>query len=284
MQTTQPCRYTYLLAALVCFHLSVPASALAQWVAFSTKEKYGETILKLGDFSAQCINKKDRAVFKYVKNLKRLSWYRDEYYTVEEELQVNELSAGIILKDTGKPRIPGYVDIRDVQSTENNEAKPLVRTKRDFVGIYWIDEPRPKYTASDCENQVRALMRDIPKLEAKIPPPFPELKGYFALTEPEEFLKISKKIGFCFRDGKRPLPLFARSTRFEAWISNSFSMSYGDKEKLSRPLYAQYQKEMNALGSMGEAAQEIDFGGNAEKNCDMLEQEMMSYDSRHPAL
>ncbi|MFZ6755486.1 hypothetical protein ACO0KY_19195 [Undibacterium sp. Dicai25W] len=274
----------FAVSALLGIFVVVPSSARAQIVAFPTEEKYEETILKLDDLTAQCVNHGERAIFKYVRNLKLLSWYRSESYSAVQEFQVNELSYGIALKDTGKPRYPGFLDIRDARVEDSNEAKPLIRTKMDFPGIFWVSQPRPNYSTSKCEKLSKALKSKISEMEAKIPSTFPELRKFVAMTEPEEFLKLSKLIGFCSRDGARKYPTFVGPTSFEAWISNNFSKSYGRTEVLSRPLYEQFQREMKSLGGMSEAARDIDFEEYSDGMCDGLEGKMESYDSKHPAL
>jgi hypothetical protein len=256
----------------------------AQMVAFGTEEVYSDSILQLEDLYAQCVDRKDRAIFSYAKNIKLLAWYRSDTYTSEDERQMNELIGGIRLKDTGRPRFDGYVDIRDLPKERQDARSSTIFSRENYQGFFWVNKDRPNYSASDCKNKSSELENKLAAMEKKIPGTFPEIDRYLKMADPDEFLRISKAIGSCAKYSNRNPPVFVDGTRFEAWLSNNFSRAYGRKEKLSRPLLEQLQRELRALGNMASAATGIEFTQQSKAECDGLNAAIASYDAKHPAL
>lgn len=247
-------------------------------------EILADTILELEDLKAQCAKSEERATFAYVQALKRLEWYRSEYYSEVEEEKVRILAAGITQKETGKPKYSGYRDIRDVSPATDVSADPYALTRSNFENIYWHRRPKPNYTEKDCRKKARKWFDDIPALERKMPSTFPEVRRYLEMTDPTEFLRISKKIGSCRKYEPEKSWVFIGPTSFEAWVSNAFSKPYGRQEHLSRPIYQQLKQELFALGAAAEAATRIPFDSLGRSECSTLETAISSYMVKHLSL
>jgi len=248
-------------------------------------EKLSDSILKLEDLIAQCNNEDETAIFKYVKSLKRLEWYRSEYFSEIEEDKVRTLAFGIVRKSTGKPDLPEYRDIRDIPiEADFKNTNPYAFSRTNFREIYWHQDAKPTYSTKDCKKHAKKWRDLISTLEKKMPDTFPEVKKYLEMADPSEFLRIAKKIGSCSKYGSKGKRHFIDETSFEAWISNSISQPSGKNVIVSRPILDQLKRELRALGAMANAAEKIVFDSFSESDCSTLDTAIYSYQSKHRSL
>ena len=240
-----------------------------------------DTILALEDLHAQCIHPEERAIFTYAKSLKRLEWYRSEYYSEIEEQKMKTLAYGIVQRDTGQSVLPGYRDIRDMSVTSDAKTDPYTLTRSNYTNFYWANKPRPQYSPKDCKAHAQKWMNAFSKMERKMPGPFPELKKYLEMADPDEFMRISKKIGSCSKYEPGKHWVFINETSFNAWMSGNFSKSYGKKVILSRPIYQQLDRELAALGAAASAATHSPFESLSKTECSTLNDAIAAYESKH---
>lgn len=264
---------TSLLAAL----LTVSGFANAQFVFFPTQENDPDSILALEDLLAQCVDPEQRAVFEYHKYAKLLAWYRSEWYTPEDERKMTDLAMGIKQKDTGRAQWSGYSDIRDIPHVVGNKPSPFAFSRENYPGFVWASKARPNYTSEACSVAANELKAKTDQVKNNIPETFPEIKRFEALTDPDEFLSISRIIGSCKLQGYGESILFIGPTSFDAWVSNNFSKSYGTREVLSRPLLKQLSREMTALGGMAKALTGFSSLTVNEKECAGLSRRIDAY-------
>jgi len=261
----------------------LPLTAAGQIVGFPTEEDEPDTILKLEDLVAQCADPSERSVFQYVQNAKRLSWYRSEWFSAEREIKLNGLMYGIQRKDTGRPAIEGYADVRDLPDDSPNKSQPYQLSRNNYPDFGWVRRPKPNYTSEQCRAAARGWKLRLADVDKGIREPFPELSRYVALTDPTAFLSISRLIGDCQQHIGRQPP-FINSTSFEAWLSDNFSRSYGKQEKLSRPLYDQLRKELQALGGMAKAARGFALEKPSQSECNGVTDRLQEYFAKHRLL
>jgi hypothetical protein len=255
-----------------------PSPSPAQIFA-SGGEILADTILGLEDLKAQCVGPEERAVFEYVQSLKRLEWYRSEYYSPVDEQKMRTLAFGIVQRDTGRPVLPGYRDIRDTTRASDTAEDPYALVRSNYKNFYWHSKPKPQYGLQECKAAAQKWLRAATDLERKLPPPFPEVRKYLDLAYPSELLAISKRLRVCGNNQS-----FGSPTRFDAWITNNFSYSYGSREKVSPLILGQLQRELGAFGAAAEAAEKIPFGSAANASCSTLISAINTYNSRVSAL
>jgi hypothetical protein len=243
-----------------------------------------DTILGLEDLKAQCVSSEQRALFEYAKSLKRLEWYRHEYYSEIDEHSMKILSYGIIQRDTGRAKIAGYRDIRDMSVEADTKSDPYAFSRPNFRNIYWHSKPKPQYTDNDCKAQAKKWTNMLQAMERQIPHTFPEISRYLEMVDANEMIRISKRIGSCAKYEPGKHWAFFNETSFDAWISNNFSGSYGRKEVLSRPIYKQLERELAALGAAADAATKITFESLGKADCSTLESAIATYRAKVPAL
>ena len=255
-----------------------PVASRAQIFALGG-EILPDTILKLEDLKAQCIAPTQRAIFEYAKSLKRLEWYRSEQYSDKEEEKLKTLAFGIVQRDTGRPVLRSYIDMRDTVAVTDAQENPYVLSRKSFAGFYWLSKPKPQYSERECVSAAEEWLSIIPSVEKRLPPSFPEVKKYLELAYTNELMGISKRIGSCAN-----VHLSISETYFDAWLSNNFSKSYSRKEAVSRPIYEQLQRELQAFGAAVDAAKKISFVRVSQAECSTLQDAINSYSNRVPAL
>ena len=272
MKTLQ-CTLAFFIALLLS-----PCPSQAQIFA-NGGEILADIILELEDLKAQCLGTEERAVFEYAQSLKRLEWYRSEYYSPVDEEKMWMLALGIVQQDTGRPVLPGYRDIRDTTRASDTAEDPYALARSNYSDFYWHSKPKPKYALQACKSAAQKWLRAATDLEPKLPPPFPEVRKYLDLADPSELLAIAKRLHVCGINQN-----FGSPTRFNAWISNNFSYSYGRREKVSPLILGQLKRELGAFGAAARAAEKITFGSAADASCPTLISAINTYNSRVGAL